>query len=255
MSLEIQNITPVIIAKDAQSTIQETLDSLVDFSEVILYLNNSNDDTHTIASNYQNIKIIDGEFSGFGPTKNKASEFSSNEWILSLDSDEVIPQQLFQEIAKLELKNKKEVFVLKRDNYFFDKKIKHSGWGDDYLTRIYNKTYHNFCENLVHEFVELKEDAKKTSLTNSFKHNAVENINQFLTKSMKYSDLASKDKSTCSYTIVILKGFFAFFKTYVLKLGFLDGWQGIFIASSNSYSKFFRYTKRYLNCKKNKANK
>lgn len=249
MSLEIKNITPVIIAKDAKDTIQETLDSLVSFLEVILYLNNSTDETLNIAQNYTNVKIIDGEFIGFGPTKNKASEYSSNEWILSLDSDEVLPEDLVQEISSLELNDEKEVFILKRDNYFFDKKIKHSGWGDDYLTRIYNKTYHNFCDNLVHEFIELKKDVKKSSLKHSFKHNAVLNINQFLSKSMKYSDLASKNKSTCSYTIVVLKGFFAFVKTYFFKLGFLDGWRGLFIAISNSYSKFFRYTKIYLNCK------
>lgn len=245
----INNITPVIIAKDAKDTITETLKSLTSFSEVILYLNNSTDDTKNIASNYNNVKVIDGEFIGFGPTKNKAGEYSSNKWILSLDSDEVILPELLNEIKELSFENSNEVFVIKRDNYFLGKEVKYSGWGKDYLLRIYNKSKHKFNDNMVHEFVVIKDDTIKKTLKNSFKHNAVQDINQFLYKVAKYSDLASKDKKTCSFLVVLLKAKFAFFKTYFLQLGFLDGWRGFFIALSNFNGKFFRYTKRYINCK------
>lgn len=250
----INNITPVIIAKNAQFTLEETLDSLANFKEVIIYLNNSTDDTKLIAQKYQNVNIIEGDFLGFGPTKNRAAEFSSNDWILSLDSDEVILAKLFEEIRNISLDNTKEVFIIKRDNYFFEKKVKYSGWGKDYLTRIYNRTYHSFNDNTVHESIELKSGSKKTILKNSFKHNAVENINQFLEKVIKYSDLASQDKKTSSIFIVILKANFAFFKTYFLQLGFLDGWRGLVIAISNFNGKFFRYMKRYINYKKDNLN-
>lgn len=245
----IENVSVVIIASNAAQTIQSTLDSLSEFHEVILYLNNSKDETLSIAKGYPNVTVIEGSFIGFGPTKNLASEHASNNWILSLDSDEEIPTPLIQELRSLSLENEKEVFILKRDNYFFEKKIKYSGWGKDYLTRIYNKSYHTFNQNMVHEFIELKDDSIKTSLNNSFKHNAVQDINQFLQKVMKYSDLASQDKKTCSFLIVLLKAKFAFFKTYFLQLGFLDGWRGLVIAISNFNGKFFRYTKRYINCK------
>ena len=244
----IENITPVIIAKDAQNTIKQTLDSLVDFKEVVLYLNNTTDNTKQIASHFKNVKIIDGEFLGFGPTKNKASEYSSNDWILSLDSDEEIPKDLLSELSNLNLDDIYSVYEIKRDNYFFDKEVKYSGWGKDFLVRLYNKTTHSFNQNMVHEFIFLNTKSNKIRLNNSFKHNAVENINQFLQKVMKYSDLASKDKKTCSFVVVVLKSFFAFFKTYLLQLGFLDGWRGFVISISNFNGKFFRYTKRYINC-------
>jgi glycosyltransferase involved in cell wall biosynthesis len=245
----IKSITPVIIAKDAQETIEETLKSLVSFKEVIVYLNNSTDETKQIAKKFSNVKIIDGVFVGFGPTKNKASEFSSNDWILSLDSDEVILPQLLGELKSLKLENNNEVFIIKRDNYFLDKEVKYSGWGKDYLARLYNRQNHQFNQNMVHEFVALNSDTKKTTLKNSFKHNAVIDINQFLVKIIKYSDLASKDKKTCCFLIVLAKAKWAFLKTYFVQLGFLDGWRGIVIAISNFNGKFFRYTKRYINCK------
>lgn len=248
--MSIKNISCAIIVKNGASTIKETLESLRSFDDVVLYDNGSTDATLEIAKNYANVNIIYGDFLGFGETKNQAASFAKNSWIFSLDADEVLPQDLIEELKILKLDNEKEVFIIKRDNYFLDKEIKHSGWGGDFLTRIYNKNRHAFNKNIVHEFVELKSDTKKTKLKNSFKHNAVQDINQFLQKIMKYSDLASKDKKTCCFLTVIFKAKWAFLKTYFLQLGFLDGWRGFVIAVSNFNGKFFRYTKRYINCKK-----
>ena len=243
-------ISVVIMAKDAHETIDETLQSLQQFSEVVVYLNNSTDNTKNIAQMYSNTTIVEGEFEGFGPTKNRAASFAKNAWILSLDSDEVVLPKLLEEIKTLKLDKPKEVFILKRDNYFLDKHIRHSGWGKDRLVRIYNNTEHQFHNKMVHESVALTSDTIQTELQNSFKHNAVQDINQFLQKIIKYSDLAAKDQKTCSFLMVLLKANFAFFKTYFLQLGFLDGWRGFVIAISNFNGKFFRYTKRYINCKK-----
>jgi glycosyltransferase involved in cell wall biosynthesis len=247
---KIEHISCVIIAKDAEKTIQETLESLTHFKEVILYLNNSTDTTKIIAQKYPNVTIIEGDFIGFGPTKNMACSFATNDWILSLDSDEVLLPKLHTEMQQLNLQNENEVFIIKRDNYFLNKKVRFSGWGNDYLTRIYNKKKHQFNQNQVHEFIEPTSHTYQTTLKNSFKHNAVQNINQFLFKIIHYSDLASQNKKTCCFLTVIAKAKWAFFKTYVLQLGFLDGWRGFVIALSNFNGKFFRYTKRYINCKK-----
>jgi len=243
------NISVVIIAQNAQETIAETLSSLRHFSEVILYLNNSSDNTKEIASKYTNVRIINGDFIGFGPTKNKAASYATNDWILSLDSDEVLLEALQQELISLKLNNQYALYILKRDNYFLGKKIKHSGWGKDFLARLYNKKNHSFNQNSVHESIEITQMTQKIKLSNSFKHNAITNINQFLYKIIKYSDLAAQNKKTCSFFVVFLKANFAFFKTYILQLGFLDGWRGFVIALSNFNGKFFRYTKRFINCK------
>lgn len=250
--MSINTISPVIIAKDAEKTIAETLESLKCFEEVILYLNNSTDHTEHIAQKYLNVKVIKGEFEGFGPTKNRAAMYAQNSWIFSLDSDEILSQALIKELESLTLHNEKELFLLKRDNYFLGKEIKYSGWGNDILARLYHRSYHQFNDNRVHEFVVPKEETLKTKLTHSFRHNAVDDINQFLHKVEKYSDLASHQQKTCSFFVVILKAKFAFFKTYVVQLGFLDGWRGFVIAISNFNGKFFRYTKRYINCKQPK---
>lgn len=243
-------ISAVIIVKDSASTISNTLDSLKEFDEVIVYDNGSVDDTLNILKKYANVNLIQGDFLGFGPTKNKAASFAKNEWIFSLDSDEIIPQDLYDELLNVNLVNNNVVYEIKRDNFFMEKQVKYSGWGKDYLVRIYNKNVHSFNNNMVHEYIAENQDSVKVRLRNSFKHDAVINLNQFLQKVIKYSDIASKDKKTCSFLIVILKAFFAFFKTYFLQLGFLDGWRGFVIAVSNFNGKFFRYAKKYINCHK-----
>lgn len=247
---KISNITCVIIAKNAQETIFETLQSLQNFNDVILYLNNSDDNTKKIAERFKNVKIIQGEFLGFGPTKNKACDYAQNDWILSLDSDEVLSPDLFKELYKLQLSDSSTIFKIQRDNYFLGEKIKYSGWGKDYLVRLFNRTTHRFNTNMVHEFVALNAETKVIQLESSFKHNAVLKLNEFLFKIASYSDLASDNKQTCSFFLVLLKAKWAFLRTYFFQLGFLDGWRGFFIAFTNAYSKFFRYTKRYINCNK-----
>lgn len=243
-------ISVVIIAKNAQETIVECLESLCRFDEVVLYLNNTTDKTVELASTFSNVKIIEGEFIGFGPTKNKAAQYAKNSWILSLDSDEIILDPLFHELDVLTLDNKHTVYSLKRDNYFLGKHIRYSGWGNNRLIRLYNREVHAINANMVHEYVELNSSSVITIIKAPFKHLAITNINQLLSKTIQYSEIGSNNQKTCSFTIVIAKSLFAFFRTYIFQLGFLDGWRGFVIAVSNFNDRFFRYSKRYINCLK-----
>jgi len=243
--LSISHISVVMIAKNAEETIVESLESLIDFYEVILYLNNSVDATKEMASSYKNVMIIEGEFIGFGKTKNKAAEFSTNNWILSLDSDEVLNKELIKEIDKHDYHNPKKLYRLKRDNYF----LGGSMVGKDNIVRIYNKNFTRFDDALVHEKVLIPSEAEVIDLKQSFKHLNITNINQTLSKMIKYTDLGAKDKKTCFFIVVILKAMFAFIQTYFLRFYFMNGWRGFTVAVSNANRRFYKYLKQYINCK------
>lgn len=242
----IDNISVVIMAKNTQETITECLDSLVRFKEVILYLNDSSDNTEKIAKSYDNVKIIYGEFIGFGPTKNRAATYSSNDWILSLDSDEILNDKIVDEILSQDLNNKNNLFVLIRDNYF----LGHKTVSRDHIVRLYNREKNLFDDSLVHEKVQVHEYNKKTVLKNSFKHLNIIDINQTLYKTIKYTDLAAQDKKMCYFSLVIAKAFFAFFQTYILRFYFLNGWVGFTVAVSNANRRFYKYLKQFINCQK-----
>ncbi|MEN8303382.1 MAG: glycosyltransferase family 2 protein [Campylobacterota bacterium] len=241
----IENISVVIMAKDAQETIAESLDSLVDFKEVVLYLNNSTDNTQKIAEKYSNVKIVQGEFIGFGPTKNAAATHASNDWILSLDSDEILNDKLIKEILSQDLDNPNNLFILVRDNYFLGEKT----ISKDYIVRLYNREKNLFDDALVHEKVQVHNYNNKITLKTTFKHLNITDINQTLHKMIKYTDLGAEGKKTCFFGVVIAKAFFAFFQTYILRFYFVNGWVGFTIAVSNANRRFYKYLKQYINCK------
>ncbi|HIO96027.1 MAG TPA: glycosyltransferase family 2 protein [Campylobacterales bacterium] len=244
----IKNISVVIMAKNAQETLDLTLDSLGSFSEVILYLNNSTDNSEKIAQKYSNVKIIKGEFRGFGNTKNDAGEHSKNDWILSLDSDEIITVKLLEEINKQKLSNPKNIFKLKRNNYFLGYKTQSS----DTILRIYNRTFTQFNSNPVHEKVIIPHNANIITLNEPFTHLNITNINQTLTKIIQYTDLGTKDKKTCFFSIVIVKSIFAFFKTYILQGNIIRGWVGFALAINSANKRYYKYIKQFINCQKSK---
>ena len=101
---------------------------------------------------YQNVKVNTGEFFGFGPTKNLAATLAKTEWILSIDSDEVVTPELLEEIKKLDLSNQNSVYKINRQNLFMKCPVNYSGWNPDWIVRIYNKNIHHF---VIKKFMNL----------------------------------------------------------------------------------------------------
>ncbi len=238
-----KKITAVLITFNSAKTIQKSLASLKYFDNIIVYDSFSTDNTVAIANSFINVTVVQDNFYGFGETKNKAVSFAKTDWILSLDSDEMIPEALSQEISKLDLNNSNIVYKIKRDNIVLGRKMKHSGLANDWLVRIFNKNNHQFSNKLVHEKIELTTNSQIIKLQNSFLHFAVLDSNDFLLKIAKYSKLSADEKTTKKYSllIIMLKTIFAFVKTYFLQLGFLDGWRGLLVAVSNANGRFYRY--------------
>jgi glycosyltransferase involved in cell wall biosynthesis len=237
------------MAKNAQETLYACLEALDTFEEVILYLNDSTDNSEAIASTFKNTTIVKGEFIGFGPTKNAAASHAKNDWILSLDSDEILNTKLIFEIQSQDYSDPYRLFVLKRDNYFLGYKT----ISQDHIIRLYNKSTSRFNNNAVHEKIIPSTKHHQITLKKSFKHLNITDINQTLTKMIKYTDLGAKEKKTCFFSIVIFKALFAFIQTYFIRFYFLNGWVGFTIAISNANRRFYKYLKQFINCQKSKS--
>jgi len=249
----IKNITPVIITKNAQSNLQECLQSLKVFKEVIVYDNGSTDKTIEICKSYANVRVHTGTFLGFGPTKNLAASFAKTDWILSIDSDEVVTPELFEEIKELDLSNPTKVFRINRQNLFMKYPIKHSGWNPDWIVRIYNKKHTSFNDQKVHESIILHNNTKIASLKGRLIHYAVNDLSDFLIKAARYSSIKRENQKCYSPFIIFFRALFAFFRTYILKKGFLDGYRGLIISVGQFNGVFFKYMHQYEKCK-NRSN-
>lgn len=241
----INTISVVIIAKDAQETIKACLESLKDFEEVILYLNNSSDKTKEIAELYRNVQIIKGDFIGFGETKNRAGSYAKNRWIFSLDSDEVLTQELIETLKTFQ-PQPQTLYAIDRSNYYKTQQIKHC-WGNDILVRLYNRTETEFSPHKVHEYI-IEKNLTKTILKGRLKHYPYNNMSDFIVKLDRYSTIFAQEntgKKNSSPLKAILNAHYSFFRTYILKRGFLDGYAGLVIAFSHMATNFYKYMKLY----------
>lgn len=247
----IGNISVVIIVKDGGKTIQSTLDALSKFSDVVVYDNGSTDNTIQIVEKYQNVNLVHGDFLGFGMTKNKATTYAKNDWVLSLDADEVMDASFLIGLEDLSL-DSTVVYQIFRRNFYQQKHIKHC-WNNDKIVRLYHRQSTHFNDKKVHESV-LVETFDVELLTGFVNHYPYNSISDFIKKIDTYSSEFALDnfgKKSSSPIKAILNGGFSFFKTYFLKRGFLDGYVGLIIAFSHMATNFYKYIKLYeLNQKK-----
>ncbi len=242
---KINNISVVIIAKNAEATLAMTLDSLYDFEEIVLYSNNSIDKTDKIAASYSNVNLITGDFLGFGQTKNKAASYAKNDWILSLDADEVLSKSFISSLKELQL-YEKEVYSITRKNYYKQQVVKHC-WGKDIIVRLYNRSLTSFTEKKVHESI-ISDNFNIINIPQEVRHYPYATISDFIVKLDRYSTIFAEDnvgKKKSSPMKAFFNGIFSFFKTYILKGGFLDGYAGLVIAFSHMATNFYKYIKLY----------
>lgn len=237
-------ISITILSKNNEDTIARTIESCSSFDEVVLYDTGSTDSTIEIASSFPNVSIHHGKLTGFGPTFNNATDSAKNDWILSVDSDEVISEELKQEIHNLTLE-KGHVYSFPRHNYYNGKLIKGCGWYPDRLVRIFNRTETRHTDHLVHP--SIKQDGfQEIRLTNPLKHLSYRRTSQFLDKLQHYTDLYAEDpqrKKPTSFTKVLGRTIYAFLRSYIMRGGILDGKEGLIISVYNANSTFYKYLK------------
>lgn len=239
-------ISVTILTKNSSRYLQEVLLALKSFEEVLIFDNGSTDNTLEIARRFSNVKIIEGKFEGFGPTHNKASSMAKNDWILSIDSDEVVTDEMAQEIALTNLKVDC-VYSFPRNNFYNGKWIKWCGWYPDRQLRLYNRKRTSFTDAQVHEAI-IHEGLEHIALKSPMIHYSYDSIAEFLNKMQSYSNLfaiqyAGKRKSSPSKAI--LHGIFAFLKSYLLKKGFLGGYEGFVISAYNGHCAYYKYLKLF----------
>lgn len=248
-------ISVCILTKNAEATIVKTLDSVRTFPEVVLVDTGSTDETVNIAKRYLNVKIFHRPFSGFGNLRNQASLLANHDWILALDSDEILTAPLIEEVQNLSLMPE-IAYAFPRHNFYREKQIKGCGWHPERVARLYHRGHIRFSEAEVHESLQAN---KIFPLRSPLFHTPYRSIQDFLHKMQHYSNLFAKQyagKRNSSLTKALWKGAFAFLRSYLWKRGIFDGAEGIIISLYNANTTFYKYLKlAEINSKINKNNK
>lgn len=237
-------ITIIILTKDNQETIKKTLDSVQSFSEVLLIDTGSNDNTLAIAGQYPNVKIYKKSFTSFGSLRNEVAKLASNEWICPIDSDEIMSKELIDEIKHTPL-NENCVYSFLRVNYLNGKEIRSTSWYPEYVSRLYHRDRCCFSDSFVHETL-LTSGMEIYHLRSPLFHFPYRSFDDFLKKMELYTTLFAdqyRHKKSSSLGKALFHSFFAFFKNYILKKGFLGGKEGLIISLYNGHTTFYKYLK------------
>ena len=238
-------ISVTILVKNSEETLEATLLSVAFFPEVILLDTGSTDRTLEIGKKFENVRIFYAPFEGFGKTHNRATSLASHDFILSLDSDEILSDELSQEILSLSL-DSETVYSILRENYFRGKHITGcSGWHPDWVSRLYNRKRTSFDQAEVHEKI-IQGSLKKEKLKHVMTHTPYRNISDFLHKMQSYSTLFAKQHrgvKKASLWKAISHGAASFFKSYILKKGIFLGQEGFLISIYNGHTAFYKYIK------------
>ncbi len=235
-----------VMTFNEKEKIKDCLESVKWADEIIVMDSFSTDGTVDIAKNY-GAKMVQKEFVGFGKLRNIALENCSNDWILSVDADERVTEELKKEILeKLAKGPEADAFFVPRKSHFLKFWIKHCGWYPDYRQpQFFNKKKMRYKEQLVHETFEL--DGKIGYLKGHVLQFPFLNLDQFLKKMDRYSSLRAEEmyEEGKKFKIrqIIINPLAMFFRMYVSKLGFLDGIPGLILSLLYGYYTIIKYIK------------
>lgn len=226
-------ISATIITLNEEENIAEALESLAWADEIIVVDSESTDRTVEIALRFTE-KVITQKWLGYAAQKNFATRQATHDWVFNLDADERLSAELQSQIATLKTAESPDVaaFEMPRKVYYLGRWIQHSGWYPDYKIRLYDRTRGQWVGKYVHESVKV--DGQVRRLDGDILHYTVRSASEHHQRLDRYTTLAAQEAfekgRRASFAAMMFAPFATFIKSYFLKLGFLDGIQGVAIA-------------------------
>jgi glycosyltransferase involved in cell wall biosynthesis len=227
-------VSVVIITKNEAAFITDCIKmaSLIT-DDIVVIDNDSSDGTPQIATSL-GCRVFQKSWSGYGANKNKGIAQARYNWILSIDADEVPDQELVEALHSLKLDNPNQVYDIRFRSYFGKKLIRFGNWGNDHHLRLFNRALVKWSETEVHETLMLPANAEIVKVGGYLHHHSVTDIDDFNTKAIHYARLSAakyyKAGKKATFVKLHFSAAFGFLRNYMVRLGFLDGAEGLAIA-------------------------
>ena len=244
-------LSVVIIAKNEQSRIKDCLESVYGWAnEIVVVDDESTDDTRAITLKYTD-KIFTRHMDIEGKQRNFGASKATNDWVMLLDCDERLTDELKADIAVV-LKDgdpKIASYWAPQINYLGDVQLNHGGWSSPHF-RLYNKNYVKFSEadfDVIHPGLKFSEGFRGGNLKGKTIHYSFRNVENFIAKINRYSTLeATKwylDGRKMSLGKAMWRSWDRFFRRFVSKKGYKDGYYGFVAAALSGFNEFAVYSK------------
>jgi len=240
-----EKISVAIITKNEELNIQRCLASVQWASEIIVLDAFSTDGTVDLAKK-MNATVIQRQWSGYSDQKEFAVEQCSHEWILSIDADEVVPDELQKEILSvIQTTPSYNGFEIPRKSYFLGKWIRYGGWYPGYQLRLFRKSRTRMNHRPVHE--GFLTEGTKGILHSSLIHYTYRSIHQYIEKMNDYTSLDIMNKLSNGRKIAwyhfIVNPLSLFLRMFLSLRGYKDGFRGFLLAYYSAMSSLVLYAK------------
>jgi len=238
-------LSVIIITHNEEENLPRCLQSVKWADEVVVVDSHSTDRTPQIAADHGCV-YFDLDWSGFGAAKQAALDRATGDWVLSIDADEAVSDELGTSIAGVVKGNHSySGFEMPRCTNFLGRWIRHCGWYPDYILRLFRRDSGRFNQAVVHESIAVKGPIGR--LAGDLLHYSYPNLEKYFTKSNRYTTLGAEEAfrhgKRAGMADLLFRPPISFFKHYIQKAGFLDGPQGLLVSSLSAAAVFNKYAK------------
>lgn len=238
-------LSVVMIVKNEADKLAACLESIKNIAdEIILLDSGSTDATESIGKRYGAKWYVNTDWQGFGKQRQMAQSYATCDYVLAIDADEVVNEKLRNGIAEVLQQPPQDdvVYILKRDNYFFNYPIYRYSWHKGRVARLYDRKKYQYSDHEVHESLDTQ-GAKTVTLAGYMEHYTNDSVVHFMKKNLRYSEDWARDKQgkSISLTMLLLKTLFTFVRLYFFKGGFLGGGYGLIHAIATANYTFNKY--------------
>ncbi|AOM41752.1 glycosyltransferase family 2 protein [Xenorhabdus hominickii] len=242
---EKKRLSVVMIAKNSADLIADCLQSVSWADEIIVLDSGSTDATCRIANEMGAKVYTNTQWPGFGRQRQLAQSYASGDYVFMIDTDERVTPELKSSIEHvLNNPDDNKVYSCTRLNLFMGRFMKHSGWYPDKVIRLYCRERYQYNDNQVHESLDMQ-GASIVTLKGDLRHLTCRNLMEFQQKQLNYARDWAKYRheqgKKAHYLSIFSHTLGAFFKTWLLRAGFLDGKQGLVLAMVNAQYTFNKY--------------
>ena len=239
-------LSVVIITFNEEENIQRCIASVTDIADEIIVLDSFSTDKTVMLAEQSGAKVFQQKFEGFTLQKQRAAALAQNDFVFSIDADEVVSKELQQSVIT-EKQNwfTADAYEMNRLNFLGGRAIKTCGLYPDTKIRIWNKYKGGWQGGKVHEQMQMHKNAPVKKLNGDLLHYTYKDTQQLALQMEKFARLAAQDLRQENVFFLFSKMLFStpfkFLRSYILKLGFTDGTAGLAICYHQSRGVFLKY--------------
>jgi glycosyltransferase involved in cell wall biosynthesis len=241
-------ISVCLISGNEAKRIRPTLESVAGWAAEIVILLNEDvaDGTDKIAAEF-GAKVYREPWKGFGPQKQSVADKCTQPWLLNLDADEVISPELKAEITRLLADERRSrvhaAYEFPRCTFYCGRWIRHGNWYPDRQIRLWQRGQARWSASQVHEKLEVGGSIGR--LRGELQHHSMDSLDHHIRKVGEYSTIFARQRAGRGVGVfeLVIRPWWRFVRSYILRAGFLDGWQGYAVARLSAHDAFLRNAK------------